>query len=105
MAYVIVTKLAVAKPQRNKQRKAAELRCCTGIWPLAFFLVSPPQTLVADVGRYPLRTWAPAILSECPLGSPHVRPTVAQANGNWPGSYQGEVSYLGWGYRLSYAMS
>ena len=70
MAYVIVTKLAVAKPQRNKQRKAAELRCCTGIWPLAFFLVPPPQTPVADVGRYPLRTWAPAILSECPLGSP-----------------------------------
>ena len=42
MAYVIVTKLAVAKPQRNKQRKAAELRCCTGIWLWAFFLVSPP---------------------------------------------------------------
>ena len=89
MAYMIVIKLAVQKPQRNKQRNAAELRCCTGIWLWAFFLVSPPQTPVADVGRYPLRTWAPAILRECPLGSPHVRPTVAQANGNWPGSSLG----------------
>ena len=64
MAYVIVTKLAVAKPQRNKQRKAAELRCCTGIWPLAFFLVSPPPDTgsgrwalsAEDMGpRYPER--------------------------------------------------